>query len=153
MNTFVFIRDNFARYVLPELSNDAVADSKRALTMNHRLVSGSASRLTGWAMIQQGKAWVQAKLAAEHPSLVTCDPRTRYNAWFEALESFSGPVCFIEFTQSTMNISNIFLTYDPRIVRICGPSSFETFNYLAEPAGTAGKAEKVIAKLRKKHAV
>lgn len=153
MNTFEFIQENFARYVLPELSNDSVTDCKRAFTMNHLLTTGKYSRLTGWAMIQQGTTFVQSKLAANHKNLITADSRTRYEAWLEGLENFKGPTCFMQFTQSAVNISNVFLTVDLRVVRICGPSSCETFNYLSEPDAFSQKAHKVLDKLRKKHAV
>ena len=153
MNTFVFLRDHLARYLLPELTNDAVADSKRVLTMNHLLATGKSARLSGWAMISEKPTILQANLAAAHPKLVTADPRTRYEAWLEALENFESPTCFLEFTQSTVNISNIFLTHDLRVVKICGPSSFQTFNYLEEPTENSGVAHKVLAKRRKKYAV
>ena len=120
MNTFVFLREHFARYVLPNLSNDAVADSKRALTMNHLLATGKSGRLSGWLMVTKDKTYIQSKIAVSHANLITADPRTRYKAWHEELENFSGPTCFIEFTKSTFNIGNIFLTHDARVVKICG---------------------------------
>ena len=153
MNTFVFLRDHFARYLLPELSNDAIADTKRALTMNHLLVTGKSARLSGWVMVKKDKTYLQGNLAAKHPKLITADPRTRYDAWYEELKDFKGPTCFIEFTQSTFNISNVFLTYDLRVVKICGPASFQTFNYLNEPDKSSGVAHKVLAKKRIKDAV
>jgi hypothetical protein len=153
MNTFVFLREHFARYVLPDLSNDAVADCKRALTMNHLLVTGKSGRLSGWVMVKKDKTYIQAKIAAKHANLITADPRTRYEAWYEELENFSGPTCFIEFTKSTFNIGNIFLTHDARVVKICGPASSQTFNYTDEPNEASGVAHKVLAKMRRKNAV
>jgi hypothetical protein len=153
MNTFVFLRDHFARYVLPTLSNDAVADSKRALTMNHLLATGKSARLSGWVMVTKDKTYIQSKIAATHSNLITADPRTRYEAWYDGLENFSGPTCFIEFTKSTFNIGNIFLTHDARVVKICGPASSQTFNYLNEPDESSGLAHKVLAKRRRKNAV
>lgn len=153
MNTFAFLQQNLARYLLPSLSNDPVQDSKRALTMNHLLDKGTSGRLTGWAMITKDKAIVQAKLAARDTNLITSDPRTRYEAWLDGLNNFNSPTCFIEFTKSTVNIGYIFLTHDVRVVKICGPASFETFNFLAEPDERSGKAHKVISKMKKKNAV
>lgn len=153
MNTFVFLRDHFARYLLPELTNDAIADTKRALTMNHLMATGKFGRLTGWALVKQDKTYIQSKIAAAHPNLITADPRTRYDAWYEELKDFKGPTCFIEFTQSTFNISNIFLTYDLRAVKICGPASSQTFNYLNEADKSSEKAHKHLAKKRIKDAV
>jgi hypothetical protein len=150
MNTFNFLQQHFAKYILPQLTHDALGDSKRALTISHLLSKGTTSRLTGWVMVKEKNVYVQAALAAKHSNLVTADPRTRYEAWFEELEQFSGPTCFIEFTKSTFNIGNIFLTHDVRVVRVCGPSSVQTFNYLEEPSGASGMAHKVLAKLRKK---
>ena len=153
MNTFLFIREYFARYVLQDITNNPVDDTKRALTMNHQLISGKSARLSGWAMIKEDKTYVQAKLAAKHPMLVTNDQRTRYQAWYEELKDFKGPTCFLEFTKSTVNIGNIFLTHDVRIVKICGPSSFQTFNFLNEPDEASGIAHKVLAKMRRKDAL
>ena len=153
MNTFVFLREYFAKYVLADVSNDAVQDTKRALTMGHTLANGKSSRLTGWAMIKEDKSYVQANIAATHAKLVTNDPRTRYQAWHEELKNFKGPTCFIEFTKSTINIGNVFLTHDVRIVKICGPSSFQTFDYLSEPDGASGVAHKVLARMRREDAL
>jgi len=153
MNTFVFLHDYFARYLLCDPTNNVIADTKRALTMSHRMATGKLGRLTGWALVKQDKTYIQSKIAATHPNLITADPRTRYDAWYEELKSFEGPTCFIEFTQSTFNISNIFLTYDLRAVKICGPASSQTFNYLNEPDKSSGKAHKVFAKKRMEDAV
>lgn len=80
MNTFIFLQEHFARILLPELTDDAVADVKRAFTKSHLLTTGKSGRLSGWAIINERQTILQAKLAATHPKLLTSDPRTRYEA-------------------------------------------------------------------------
>lgn len=153
MNTFAFLQQNFVRYLLPNLSNDPAKDCGHALTTSHLLKKGTFSRFSGWAMITDKVAIVQSDLAAKHPKLITGDPRTRYQAWYDGLENFNSPTCFIEFTQSTVNIGNVFLTHDLRVVKICGPVSSETFNYLDSATPESGKAHKILSKIKEKNAV
>lgn len=144
-STFEIIARGFARFVLPEgLSNDPVRDSARALTMNHRLMKGSTSRLTGWAIIRESGTACQADIAAGDVS--GGDPRTRYEAFAEEIDGFDGPVVFLQFTKSTVNIANVFATYDPRVTRICSPDQCETFDATGEPDSGAGVAHRNIWK-------
>ena len=141
--TFEIIARGFAKYVLPDgLTNDPVRDAARALTMNHRLGKGTSSRLTGWAIIREGGTTCQADLTAEGVS--GGDLRTRYAAFADELAAFRVPVVFLQFTKSTINIANVFATYDPRITRICSPDRCETFDATVEPDGNAGVAHRNI---------
>ena len=153
MNTFDFLNKNFAEILLETPGNNPVENCKKALTMSHLMSKGTTGRLTGWAMVKEGMAFVQSKLAISHPRLVTHDERKRYDAWYHELCNFNGPVCFLEFSKSTVNISNIFITYDLRVVKICGPSSYETFNFLEEANANSGLTHKVLTKMRAKHVV
>jgi hypothetical protein len=141
--TFEIITQGFARFVLPDgLTNAPVRDAARALTMNHRLGKGTSSRLTGWAIIREDGTACQADLAADGVS--GGDPRTRYAAFADELAAFRVPVVFLQFTKSTVNIANVFATYDPRVTRICSPDHCETFDATAEPDGNAGVAHRNI---------
>ena len=147
-STFEIIAKGFARHVLPGgLSNDAVRDSARALTMNHPLKKGSTSRLTGWAIIRESGTTCQADLSAQ--GIESGDTRTRYAAFANEVANFREPVVFLQFTKSTVNIANVFATYDPRITRICSPDACETFDATVEPDGAAGVAQRNIWKALK----
>ena len=104
MNTFEFIQKNFGRFVLENLSQNYVRDSAVALTKSHTLYNGKPSRLTGWAVIHSKGAIVQSKIISNQKDFTTGDERTRYQAWADALDKFSMPVCLLSFTQATMNI-------------------------------------------------
>tara|TARA_R110000744_G_scaffold43338_4_gene97292 strand:- start:217 stop:690 length:474 start_codon:yes stop_codon:yes gene_type:complete len=156
MNTFEFIQQNFARYVLPELSENPVRDTVKALTMNHMVISKqnrlSPSRLTGWAIIRSRGTVLQANLETTGEGLVSGDQRTRYEAWADALVHFNGPVCLLEFTKAVFNISNIYLTHDVRMTRVCSPDGAETFNFAQVPEKHAGKAHRKIYEWTQKNA-
>lgn len=137
MNTFEFIARNFGKHVLPNgLSNDPVRDSAKALTMNHPLTTGNSSRLTGWMVIFDGGTICQSKLAAV--GVQSGDSRTRFEAFSEELDTRSCPLCLLTFTKATINLSNVFVTFDPRMVRICSPVSVETFDWTSEPDEGSG---------------
>jgi hypothetical protein len=149
MNTFEFIARNFSRYVLPNgLTNDPVRDSAVALTMNHLLENGKTSRLTGWMIVHENGTICQSKLAAA--GITGGDPRTRFQAFSESLETWSGTVCFLTFTKSPINLSNVYLTFDPRWVRVCSPDGVESFDWTAEPSDKAGMAFRNMHKARMK---
>lgn len=127
---FEIISHGFARHVLSNMTGDPARDTARALTMNHLLLSGSPSRLTGWAIFRASGSTVQAKLAA--PGVETGDTRTRFQAFAYELARFREPVVLLTFTKSTVNIGALFATYDSRITRICGPAGNpETFDFTA----------------------
>jgi len=132
MKTFEFIQQNFARHVLPELTDDPVRDTIKAMTMNHTVKSKagklSPSRLTGWAIVGPNGTTLQANVQSNSPNLNAGDTRTRYEAWADALSDFQGPVCLVQFTKATLNVSNVFLTHDLRAVRVCSPDGVETFD-------------------------
>lgn len=159
MNTFEFLHRNMAKILLPDVTNDVVSDCSRAFKTSYLRKPkpgqeiGKPGRLSGWAIVKEGKLTLQSDLALSHRKLFVGDARTRYEAWSSELENFEAPICFIEFTQSTINLNNVFLTHDLRVVTICAPSSFERFNYLSEPGERAGKAHRNLHKAKVKHAL
>lgn len=159
MNTFEFLHRNMASILLPSVTNDIVSDCSRAFKTSYLRkpkpgqAEGKPGRLSGWAIVKEGMLILQSDLALSHAKLHAGDTRTRYEAWSAELENFVSPTCFLEFTQSTTNLNNVFLTHDLRVVTICAPSSFERFNYLTEPGESAGKAHKNLYRAKVKHAV
>lgn len=153
MNTFEFLHRNLASILLPKVTNDIVTDCSRTFKASHLLKSGKKGRLSGWAIVKEGQLIVQSDLMLKHPNLISGDKRTRFQAWHNELENFKPPVCFLEFTQSTINLNNVYLTHDLRVVLICGPSSSQRFNYLEEPGEHAPRAHKTLYKEKTKHAV
>lgn len=148
-STFDLVARGFARFVLADgLTNDPVRDTARALTMSHRLRKGTASRLSGWAILRESGSTCQADLATD--GVAAGDGRTRYEAFADELAVFSEPVVFLQFTKSTVNIANVFTTYDPRVTRICSPDQCETFDATQEPGPYAGVAHRNIWKALKK---
>jgi len=149
MNTFEFIARNFGKVVLPNgLTNDPVRDSANALTMNHRLTTGNTSRLTGWLVVYNGGSICQAKLAAK--GVESGDERTRFQAFAEELDNRQGPLCLLTFTKATINLSNVYLTFDPRVTRVCSPEGVETFDWTTVPGEDSGVAFRNMHKARLK---
>ena len=153
MNTFELISNGFARYVLGNaLSGNPIRDAAKALTMNHLLdnAKGTSSRLTGWAIFRASGSTVQADLAAS--GIAANDPRTRYEAFSDELANLREPVVFLQFTKSTVNLANVFATFDPRIVKICSPDTPpEVFDITAKIASNnAGTSERNIRKALQK---
>ena len=159
MNTFEFLHRNMASILLPNVSNDLVSDCSEAFKASYLRkpkpgkTEGKPGRLSGWAIVKEGMLILQSDLAMECPNLIVGDQRTKYEAWLEELNNFKPPVCFIGFTQSTTNLNNVYLTYDLRVVTICGPSSFERFNYLSEPGKGAGMTHRILHKAKMKNAL
>lgn len=154
MNTFDFIQMNLARHLLPELSEDPVRDTITVLTMNHQVLSKqnkiSPSRLTGWAIVGPNASILQANVQVVAEGITTGDQRTRYEAWADALSNFEGPLCLIQFTKAAFNISNLYLTHDTRVTRICSPEGVETFDFTQVPEKHSGVAHKNIYKWSQK---
>ena len=153
MNTFEFLHKNFARVLLPNVTNDLVSDCSRAFKKSHELKTGKLGRLSGWAIVKEGTLILQSDLALQSEYLKAGVKLKKYQAWFAEIQNFKPPVCFIRFTQSTINLNNVYLTHDLRVLTICGPSSFERFNYFKEPGENAGEAHRLLHKEKAKHAV
>ena len=149
INTFEIIARGFAAHVLVGgLTGNPVKDAATSLTMSHLLKKGTKSRLTGWAIIKESGSLCQADIAAE--GVRGGDARTRFEAFAGELENFSEPAVFLTFTQSTVNIGNVFATYDPRVTRICEPDRCDTFNVTEKPSKEAVVAHRKIHALIQK---
>ena len=148
MNTFEFIQQNFAKHLI-ELSGDPVVDSEAVLTGNVPTVSKPQRLSSGWAIIKESGATVQLKVAGDQ-NIKGGDTRTRFEAWFDELENFSGPTLFIEFDKKPISLDQVFLTFDTRAVRICSKNGVETFDWTSELDEDSGKVFKILHNMRKK---
>jgi len=148
MNTFEFIQQNFARHLI-EISGDPVVDSEAVLTANVPMQGKPARLASGWGIIREGGATVQLEVAGDE-HIKGGDTRTRYEAWLEQLENFSGPTLFIAFANKQISLGQVFLTFDTRSVRICSKDGVETFDWTTEPDENSGPVFKILHKMRGK---
>jgi hypothetical protein len=145
MNVCDFFNEHFGRHLVEQHGTPQQA-TQRCLSASHRLAKGTASRLTGWAVIRPGDSRFQAKLAVNVEGMRVCE-QTRYQAWMHALDTWDGtPMLLLEFDKTITPAGNLFLTADLRAVRICGPKSVETFNWIEPPAESAGKHQRKLWK-------
>lgn len=146
MNTYEFFVNHFGRYLVDCEGLTPAAASWKALSSNHQLQKGTASRLSsGWAIVRPAKTSVQLKLAATG---LHFDERTRIEAFMEEFETWDGkePRLFLMFDKAPVPISNLFLSVDRRWVRICSPGGVESFDIDAEPTHESGGIQKAIWK-------
>ena len=150
-SVFEIIAQGFAAHVLPDgLSGDPIRDTARAFNMNHTVAGKKKPcRLTyGWAVIKASGAVCQIDIVA--PGVRGGDARQWSEAFADELGHFEEPAVFITFTKSTVNLDNVFATYDPRVARICGPDKCDTFDATAEPTKESTPAHrKIHAHMRK----
>ena len=140
-----FFNDNFGRHLTTQTGN-APADAQRALSSGHVMKKGGAPQriASGWAIVRPGKPTMQFELAAAG---IEYSKLTRYEAFLAELENWDGtPRMFIEFDKKPVPVSNLFITYDPRAVRICSPKGTETFDYTKPPEKDGTKTHKVLWK-------
>lgn len=138
MNTFEFFNQHFGKHLVTQRGSPAEA-AWRALSSNHRLAKGTDARLaSGWAIVRPGTSSVQLKLAAAG---LHYDERTRVEAFLDELHNWDAqsPRMFLMFDKAPLPIAHLFMTVDPRAVRICSPAGVETFNWLEAPS-TEGSA-------------
>ena len=143
MNTFEFFNEHFGKHLVKQ-EGQAHESAWRALSSNHRLSKGSDGRLaSGWAIVRPGQSSVQLKLAA---SGLHFDERTRVEAFLSELQSWDGssPRIFLMFDKAPVPIANLFISVDPRVVRICSPSGVETFDWTQAPSPDAGGIQKAL---------
>lgn len=140
-----FFNENFGRYLIPQ-TGSAAADAQRALSSGHVMKKGGAPQriASGWAIVRPGKSTMQFELAAEG---IEYSKLTRYEAFMAELDGWDGtPRIFIEFDKKPVPVNKLFVTYDPRAVRICSAKGCETFDYTRPPEKDGGKTHKVIWK-------
>ena len=140
-----FFNQNFGRY-LTEQTGSAAADAQRALSSGHAMKKGGGRQriASGWAIVRPNRSTMQFELATTG---IAYSRLTRYEAFQAELDGWDGsPRVFIEFDKKPVPIQNLFVTYDPRAVRICSPKGVETFDYTQPPAKDGCKTHKVIWK-------
>lgn len=93
--------------------------------------------------MRPGQSSVQLKLTAAG---LHFDERTRVEAFLSELQSWDGnsPRIFLMFDKAPVPIANLFMTVDPRAVRICSPSGVETFDWSQAPGPAAGGIQKAL---------
>ena len=140
-----FFNQNFGRFLTKQTGN-AAADAQRALSSGHAMKKGGFPQriASGWAIVRPDRPTMQFELAAAG---IEFSRLTRYEAFQAELDAWDGsPRVFIEFDKKPVPIQNLFVTYDPRAVRICSPKGVETFDYTQPPAKDGCKTHKVIWK-------
>ena len=130
MNTVDFFNDYLAARLLPasQMTDDPVSNINRALGMSHFKPGGKTSRFTGWAVVTPKMTWIQPKLVHQSEGLITGVDQTRYEMFLSILQRNALPAAMLVFEKKITTIDMLFVTYDTRAVRICGPKVTETFN-------------------------
>jgi len=146
LNTFEFFNQHFGRFLTDQTGN-VLVDAQKALSKQHPLMSGKTTRLTsGWAIIRPTKSTLQLEVSCSGIDVVG-NTVTRFEAFFEDLSHWNGePRIYLTFGARTFPISNLFITHDPRCVRICSPVEVETFDFTQAPDHTAGLVHRILYK-------
>ena len=144
MNTYEFFIEYFGKHLLDFEGLTPSAAAWKVLSSSHKQKKGTVSRLTsGWAILRPHKSTIQLELAA---SGLEYDKRTRYEAFEEELDSWDGvePRMFLTFDKAPIPISNLFLTLDKRLIRICSPKTVESFDITSPPNEVSGIVQRVL---------
>lgn len=152
MNTFEFLIEYFGKHLVQTDGLTPASAAWKVLSSNHKLQKGTECRLnSGWAIVRPGKSTVQLKLAANG---LIYDDRTRIEAFASELEDWDGsePRLFLMFDKAPLPISNLFLSVDRRLVRVCSPAGVESFDADAEPTPDSGGIQKAMWKRKKANA-
>ena len=146
MNTFDFFNDNFGRHLTPTTGN-ALADAQTALSMNHELLTGKASRLSsGWGIVRPGRSSLQLGVKCTGIEIVG-NTVSRFQAFIADLKAWKNePRIYLMFDKRPVPIANLFVTYDPRAVRICSAKGVETFDFTKPPNDDSGMVHRVLFK-------
>jgi hypothetical protein len=144
MNTYEFFIEYFGKHILDCEGLTPSAAAWKVLSSSHKQKKGTVSRLTsGWAILRPERSTIQLELTA---SGLDYDKRTRYEAFEEELETWDGiePRMFLTFDKAPIPISNLFLTLDKRLIRICSPKTVESFDITAPPNEVSGIVQRVL---------
>lgn len=146
MNTFEFFNQNFGRHLTPQ-SDNPLADAQTALSMNHKLQAGKASRLSsGWAIVRPGRSSLQLGVDCTGIEIVG-NTVSRFQAFISDLQAWSNePRIYLIFDKRPVPLANLFVTYDHRAVRICSAKGVETFDFTKAPTNESGMVHKVLYK-------
>ena len=146
-----FFNDHFGRYLTAQTGNPAV-DAQRALSRGHAMKKGGDPQRisSGWAIVRPSAPTMQFDLAADG---IGYSRQTRYEAFGAELDAWDGtPRIFIVFDKKPVPVNNLFVTYDPRAVRICSHKGVETFDYTKPPEKTGCETHKVLWNQREQRA-
>ena len=146
MNTYEFFFEYFGKHLLDCEGLTPSAAAWKVLSSSHKQKKGTVSRLTsGWAILRPHKSTIQLELAASGLEY-TGNTINRYDAFEEEFESWDGvePRMFLTFDKAPIPISNLFLTLDKRMIRICSPKTVQNFDINAEPNELSGDVQKVL---------
>lgn len=152
MNAFRFFNANFGRYLIAPANRPPHGEAWRALSSSYPLRKGGRSRLSsGWAIVRPTGAVMQLELAVS--GIEYDDERTRFQAFADELAAWDGgPRLFLTFDKAPLPIRHLFLTVDPRAVRICAPQGVETFDHTRPAPPGAGRVQRQLEKLRARDA-
>ena len=146
MNTFEFFNQNFGRHLTPQ-TDSLLIDAQTALSMNHNLLTGKASRLSsGWAIVRPSRSSLQLGVDCSGIEIVG-NTVSRFQAFIADLQAWRNePRIYLVFDKRPVPIANLFVTYDPRAVRICSAKGVETFDFTQAPTDESGMVHKVLYK-------
>lgn len=141
MNTFEFLSEHFAGQfdIDPEITCPGKR-IERALSMPHPMVDKIDDKgnpktkrfMKGaWVVVFNGGFMTNSEFM--YDNALTEPDMKAHEAFLHAVEHMPKPWCFLTFTNATLPLSNVFLSYDPRVLRICSPGGTETFNMFDEP--------------------
>ena len=108
-------------------SGDAIADAAKVLAISHPLsIAGKSLRLSSaWMVITPAKVTTSFKA---HPScgFDTSGTTDRKTAIRAALKQ--GDCMLLAFSKRSMQVADLFITYDPRAARLCAPGETKTYD-------------------------
>ena len=150
MNVLDLFNQSMGCHLVEQTAN-VVDNAQRALSSGHTMLKGgNPQRISsGWAIVQPQRTTMQFKLAAKG---IIYSEITRYEAFQELLHNWNGtPSILIVFDKKPVPVTNLFITYDVRCVRVCSPKGVETFDYTQEPQRDGCMTNKVLFKQRGKY--
>lgn len=149
--TLAWFNERFSRRLIA-LSGDPVADATRALSTTYPILkkdgTPSASRLaSGWGVVTDDAATLQLRLVGKD---VEVGEATRYEAWLDVLEAFSGPALLLAFAKKPVPVKHLVRTHDLRRVAICSAAGVEVFDWTAGEA--SAPTHRILRNLAEKRA-
>lgn len=130
-----FMRYAGRHLVGPEtLTGDAVVDCDMVLTISHQLNTGKTLRLSScWMIITPSGVTTSFKAMPSTGFDTTTDKKT---AKLKALKS-GEPCMLLELGKRSTAARDLFVTYDPRAVRVCQQGQSKTTDFTKDPAWTS----------------
>jgi hypothetical protein len=146
MNTYEFFMEHFGRHLIDAEGLTAAQGTEKALSSNYTTLKGTPSRLqSGWAVVRPGVSSLQLKITAKG---IAYDNRTAMEAFIDELTTWDGdsPRIFLQFEKAPVPISNLFITVDRRLIRICSPKGVASFDMNVDPDSSATIVQRAIWK-------